>query len=94
MERGRDVIEIVFERLLHRFTDVAERGEVHDQLDPLLPQHPSHRRFIAEVRHMELHPGRDGPAVAVGQVVQHDWPVAGSGQLPDTVAADITRTAV
>ena len=42
---------------------------------------------------MELHPGRDGPAVAVGQVVQHDWPVAGSGQLPDTVAADITRTA-
>jgi 3-oxoacyl-[acyl-carrier-protein] synthase II len=92
MQRRGDVVEIVFERISDAFAHVGVGREMHHELDLLFAEDLTDFLFVAEIGRVELYVLRNGLPMPIDKVVDHDWLVAGSDQLTDTVTADVTGT--
>ena len=78
----------VADRLRHE----RQRGEVHDAVESALERRVD-RLAIEQIRDDEVCAIRDGGAVALLEVVEHDHLVAGGEQLPSDDRADVARAA-
>ena len=63
---------------------------MHDRFNFLIEEDPFHGGFIAQIRVVHGHIGREGSTVAIGEIVEHHGAVTGSGELAHTMAADVT----
>ncbi len=93
VQGGGDVVEIVFERVGHALADVGVGREVHDELNLLLPEDFADLLLIAKIGGIEGDIGRHRRPVPEDQIVEHDRPVAGGKELPDTMTSDVTGAA-
>ena len=90
VQRGADVVEVIFQRIRDGFADVTICGEMHDDLDFLGPQNAFDRRFIAQIDFVDGHGFWNGAAMAINQIIDDERPVSGGDQLANTMTADIT----
>ena len=86
-------MKIILERLLNALADVGVGGEVHHQFDVFGAQNLADSGFVAQLGLVKWHIGRDGGAVTVDQIIQHDGPVSGFDELANAMAADVSGAA-
>ena len=87
-----DVVAVVGERFLDRFTDQRPGGEVHDRLDGILAENPVQNSRITQVTLHEVAAGHHF-AVAAREVVQDDDRVIGPQQVEHHVRTDVAGAA-
>jgi hypothetical protein len=90
MQGGDDVVEVVFERRGDGFAHVTIGGEVHHDLNLLLPQDAADQRFVPQVALVEFDARRHRRAMAVDEIVEDHRPVTCGHELPHTMTADVT----
>ena len=93
MQRRRNVVKVVFERIAHAFADVGVSGEVHDQFDFFVAQNGADQQFVAQIHVVKRNFGRERGAMAVNQIVQYDRAMAGLGEQTNAMRADVTGAA-
>ena len=90
VQRGTDVVEVIFQRIRDGFAHVAIGREMHDDLDLLRSKYALDRSLIAQIDLMEGGRRRHGPAMTVDQIVDHHGAMPCGDELANTVAADVT----
>ena len=87
------VVAVIAERIAHRIRHHDRGGEMDDRLDVMLADELRHQRLVAGLADDERHAFGDRPAMAGGQIVEHDDAFAGIGQFQHHLAADIAGAA-
>src|SRR5439155_1944520 len=73
--------------------DQGERGEMHHRVEWPRGEHAAQRFRLPDPAVDELRPGRDRPAVATAQVVEHHDPDTRRHELLDDDTPDVARPA-
>ena len=87
------ILRQVTKRLPHALAHQGDRGEVQHPIPRPLRQHVMHLRCVGKVALNQPGRGRDGRAVPLGQIVEHDNVVAPVKKREHNMAADETSAA-
>jgi hypothetical protein len=90
-QRAGDIVEVVFLRIGDRFADQAGRREVHDRDNAMLCEGVIEHRPVREIARDKR--STDEATVSGREVIVDDRMIAGRGQRPAAMRADVARAA-